>query len=83
MKIPDIKLIFVMILGCFFISACDVRYRYPCQNPENWDKDFCKKPICEVSRDCPEHIFKGQEAGLVTYSSPTPNNCTQCKGDNR
>ena len=36
------------------------RYRYPCQDPENWDKDFCKMPLCDVNRTCPEHIFKGQ-----------------------
>ena len=36
------------------------RFRYPCQDPDNWDKDFCKMPICDVTRTCPEHIFKGQ-----------------------
>lgn len=36
------------------------RYRYPCQDPNNWDKDICKMPICDVNRTCPEHIFKGQ-----------------------
>ena len=36
------------------------RFRYPCQDPENWDKDFCKMPACDVTRTCPEHIFKGQ-----------------------
>ena len=36
------------------------RFRYPCQDPENWDKDMCKMPICDVTRTCPEHIFKGQ-----------------------
>ena len=36
------------------------RYRYPCQDPANWDKDFCKMPLCDVNRTCPEHIFKGQ-----------------------
>lgn len=35
-------------------------YRYPCQNPSNWDKDICKMPLCDVNRTCPEHIFKGQ-----------------------
>jgi hypothetical protein len=35
-------------------------FRYPCQDPANWDKDFCKMPICDVTRTCPEHIFKGQ-----------------------
>jgi hypothetical protein len=36
------------------------RFRYPCQNPDNWDKAFCKLPACDVTRTCPEHIFKGQ-----------------------
>ena len=36
------------------------RFRYPCQDPGNWDKDYCKFPICDVTRTCPEHIFKGQ-----------------------
>jgi hypothetical protein len=36
------------------------RFRYPCQNPDNWDKQMCKLPQCDVTRTCPEHIFKGQ-----------------------
>lgn len=36
------------------------RFRYPCQDPGNWDKEICKKPACDVTRTCPEHIFKGQ-----------------------
>jgi hypothetical protein len=36
------------------------RFRYPCQDPKNWEKDFCKMPLCDVTRTCPEHIFKGQ-----------------------
>lgn len=35
-------------------------FRYPCQDPANWDKEICKMPICDVNRTCPEHIFKGQ-----------------------
>ncbi len=36
------------------------RFRYPCQDPQNWDKEMCKKPLCDVTRTCPEHVFKGQ-----------------------
>ena len=36
------------------------RFRYPCQDPANWDKEMCQKPQCDVTRTCPEHIFKGQ-----------------------
>ena len=35
-------------------------FRYPCQDPKNWDSPQCQKPECDVHRTCPEHIFKGQ-----------------------
>lgn len=35
------------------------RFRYPCQDPNNWDKNICQKPLCDVTRTCPEHVFKG------------------------
>lgn len=67
------------IILTLLLVSCENRYRYACQNPDNWDQDYCKKPRCEVSRECPEHIFKG-ESGMATYSAPS---CTQCKGDNK
>lgn len=36
------------------------QFRYPCQDPKNWDSPDCKPPICDVTRTCPEQIFKGQ-----------------------
>ena len=42
----------------FVLTGCEERYRYPCQDPNNWNEDFCKKPLCEINRSCPEHIFK-------------------------
>lgn len=56
-------------------------YRYPCQNPANWDKEICKMPLCDVNRTCPEHIFKGQrdprlgppkDEPTKTTNAPTP-----------
>ena len=56
------------------------RFRYPCQDPANWDKDMCKMPQCDVRRECPEHIFKGQrdprlgppKEGQMTAAPVTP-----------
>lgn len=36
------------------------RFRYPCQDPKNWESEMCKLPQCDVTRTCPDHIFKGQ-----------------------
>lgn len=57
-----VKWLFLLLLlpiGLAYFSDGE-RYRYPCQNPANWDKDICKMPLCDVNRTCPEHIFKGQ-----------------------
>ena len=48
-------------------------FRYPCQDPANWDKPICQKPACDVTRTCPEHIFKGQRdprQGMPTDQLP-------------
>ena len=57
------------------------RFRYPCQDPRNWEADICKKPLCDVTRTCPEHIFKGQRdprLGAPTEQS-TPQTCQACQ----
>jgi hypothetical protein len=56
------------------------RFRYPCQDPQNWEKDMCKKPLCDVTRTCPEHVFKGQRdprLGLPTDQLPQGTQPTQ------
>jgi len=50
-------LILLPVIMAFFAGD---RFRYPCQDPANWDKDICQKPKCDVTRTCPEHVFKGQ-----------------------
>ena len=56
MKYLLLLIVFPILLAMFSGD----RFRYPCQDPANWDKDFCKLPTCDVTRTCPEHIFKGQ-----------------------
>jgi len=49
-----------LVLSVLIFAGCEDRFRYPCQDPKNWDKEMCKMPTCDVTRTCPEHIFKGQ-----------------------
>jgi len=53
--------IFGVVLLGLTLSGCgyDGHFRYPCQDPANWDKEMCQKPTCDVTRTCPEHVFKG------------------------
>ena len=47
-----------LILGCvlFVITGCEDRYRYPCQNPDNFYKAECQKPKCLFTQMCPEYL---------------------------
>jgi hypothetical protein len=40
------------------LSSCgyDGHYRYPCQDPVNWEKSECKPPVCTVNGACPEDL---------------------------
>lgn len=53
------KILFALSLTAL-LAGCEPTFRYPCQNPDNWDTERCQKPKCDVNRECPEHIFKGQ-----------------------
>jgi hypothetical protein len=46
----------VCLIVLVMLSACEDRFRYPCQNPENWEFDECKPPICTASGTCPEQL---------------------------
>ena len=53
-------LIILLLLPLTLAYFSGDKFRYPCQDPANWDKDICKLPLCDVTRTCPQHIFKGQ-----------------------
>jgi hypothetical protein len=50
----------LLIIPIGFAAFSQESFRYPCQNPDNWEKPICQKPACDVTRTCPEHVFKGQ-----------------------
>ena len=42
------------------LSSCGYSggFRYPCQDPANWEKAECKPPICTASQICPADLHK-------------------------
>jgi hypothetical protein len=52
--------IFVM-LAAFSLVGCEDRFRYPCQDPKNWESPDCKPPICTALGTCPEMLVKPEE----------------------
>ena len=54
LRIFGIALLAVVLAGCNY----DGSYRYPCQDPANWESAECKPPLCKVNNTCPEDINK-------------------------
>lgn len=52
----------VLLAAMGVLSGCEDRYRYPCQDPNNWNSAECQKPQCDISKSCPEHIFPEKDA---------------------
>jgi predicted small lipoprotein YifL len=42
-------------------------FRYPCQDPKNWELEDCKPPICTATQTCPVDLVK------TTQPEGTPN----------
>ncbi len=62
------------LTGCGY----DGFYRYPCQDPDNWESKECKPPVCKVSGTCPDVIigvdpeeWMTQDADTITQSEET------------
>jgi hypothetical protein len=65
------------VLLAMSLTACSNpeglnRYRYPCQDPVNWEKAECKPPVCEASGLCTKDLL-GKTTDGTTVESGTPN----------
>ena len=47
---------YVIAIIALCLAGCQDRYRYPCQNPENFYKAECQKPRCLFTQMCPEYL---------------------------
>lgn len=49
------------------LSSCGYQgsFRYPCQDPANWENAECKPPICTSSGTCPADVVKSQAKGTT------------------
>ena len=70
----DVKLFkfmgFLILLPLALAVFGGDRFRYACQDPANWGTEACQKPQCEVTRTCPEHIFKGGTSPAASVVEP-------------
>ncbi len=46
----------VLILSLMSLMGCEERYRYPCQNPDNFKLPECQRPKCLFTQMCPDYL---------------------------
>ena len=47
----------LIILPFLLLAGCKFHYRYPCQDPANWDKEWCSNDVCKVDGTCTEKLI--------------------------
>jgi hypothetical protein len=54
-----------LFVSSAMFTACGFNgtYRYPCQDPKNWENTECKPPTCVPSGECSESLVWGEPDG--------------------
>ena len=50
------KRLAVILLILSSLAACEDRYRYYCQDPQNFGAKRCQRPDCLFTQDCPDYL---------------------------
>jgi hypothetical protein len=61
-----LSLSIVAVFGVFLLlvlTGCgyDGSYRYPCQDPANWQLEECQPPICNASDTCTKDLLPEED----------------------
>lgn len=72
---------YAALLLLIALVGCKEGYRYPCQDPSNWQEQYCKKPYCSANGTCPEdlqHYEKNKTPGQPQQPQVVPSK-GECK----
>jgi len=57
-KLVVVSMCAFLLTGCGKYDFKDV-YRYPCQDPANWESPDCQPPNCEAFGICTKDVMRG------------------------
>lgn len=62
---------YLLVVIALMLSGCEDRYRYFCQNPDNFHAEQCQKPKCLFTQMCPEYLVAPILEKKVSDVQPT------------
>lgn len=71
---------YILLLILPFLVACQERYRYPCQDPRNWQEQICQKPYCSANGTCPEDLTHYEKSKAKSPNGNGNGNGNSCSG---
>ena len=63
---------YLALMSVLLLTACTENYRYPCQDPDNWESKECKKPYCSANGTCPEDLTHYEKKSITFDQKGTP-----------
>ncbi len=60
-------LMLTTLTGCGYSGF----FRYPCQDPANWEAPECKPPICDASGTCTKDVIKDPNIDIPVVDGTT------------
>ena len=66
----DVDSMVRIIALTLLLAGCSDMYRYPCQNPDNWEHKVCKRPYCSANGTCPEDLTPYEKANNTGNKQP-------------
>jgi hypothetical protein len=62
----------VVFALCLVMAGCgyDGGYRYPCQDPVNWESAECNPPLCNASDFCTKDLIPEEALSDTLPSQP-------------
>ena len=61
----------IILIISLLLTSCSDMYRYPCQNPDNWDHKVCKRPYCSANGTCPEDLTPYEKDRVTNANRPS------------
>jgi hypothetical protein len=47
----------IITITIMLLAGCEFRYRYECQDPKNWGKEWCSNDVCKADGSCTEKLI--------------------------